>query len=122
MEVTSLPSSSTTMSLVSPPTVIAARQIPSIPLNIQQIIAASSQITEQQKVDLPAFYNPKVVNAAKFAEQQQKRKLLWAAKKEEPPSETTALWSSAKFSHDTDGVKANKFMRLMGIKDGEFQT
>lgn len=89
-------------------------------LQLQQLISAATKSAEQQKIELPSYYNPKVVNAVKFAEQQQKRKLLWGGKKEEAAvSGSTALWSSAKFSHDTDGVKANKFMRLMGIKEGK---
>jgi hypothetical protein len=53
------------------------------------------------------------VNAQKFAEQQKKRKLLWQNKK----AEETGKWTNLKFSQDNDGTKANKFMRLMGIKD-----
>lgn len=66
---------------------------------------------------LPAYYNPSAVNATKFADQQKKRKLLWSGSKaKETPKETT--WTNTAFSQDNDGSKANKFFRLMGIKEG----
>lgn len=71
----------------------------------------------EPKIELPAYYNPNVINVNKFAEQQQKRKMLWSAKKEETAKDA-AKWGTAKFAQDTDGAKASKFMRLMGIKDG----
>jgi hypothetical protein len=74
----------------------------------------------EPKIELPSYYNPNVINATKFADQQKKRKLLWSGKKDEP-TEVTKWTSIAKFSQDTDGTKANKFMRLMGIKDGELK-
>lgn len=73
---------------------------------------------QEPKIELPAYYNPNVINVNKFAEQQQKRKLLWSAKKEETAKDA-AKWGTAKFAQDTDGTKASKFMRLMGIKDGK---
>jgi arginine/serine-rich coiled-coil protein 2 len=72
----------------------------------------------EPKIELPAYYNPNVINVNKFAEQQKKRKLIWSGKKEEPAKDA-AKWGGAKFAQDTDGTKASKFMRLMGIKDGE---
>ena len=67
---------------------------------------------------LPAYYNPGVVNATKFADQQKKRKLLWSGSSaKETPKETT--WTNTAFSQDNDGSKANKFFRLMGIKEGK---
>jgi uncharacterized membrane protein len=54
------------------------------------------------------------VNPLKFAEQEKKRKLLWSKK-----TEPAATWTSTTFSQDTDGTKANKFLRLMGVKDGK---
>lgn len=72
----------------------------------------------EPKIELPAYYNPNVINVNKFAEQQKKRKMLWSGKKDEPVDATK--WGGAKFSQDSDGTKASKFMRLMGIKDGEF--
>jgi arginine/serine-rich coiled-coil protein 2 len=72
----------------------------------------------EPKVELPAYYNPNVINATKFADQQKKRKLIWSGKKDEPAKDA-AKWGGAKFSQDVDGTKASKFMRLMGIKDGK---
>lgn len=46
--------------------------------------------------------------------------MLWSGKKEDPPQENISKWGGAKFAQDSDGTKASKFMRLMGIKDGEF--
>jgi hypothetical protein len=64
------------------------------------------------EITLPTYYNSSIVNAQKFAEQQKKRKLLWQNKKVEETK-----WTNLKFSQDSDGTKANKFMRLMGIKE-----
>lgn len=72
----------------------------------------------EPKIELPAYYNPNVINVNKFAEQQKKRKMLWSGKKDEPAKDA-AKWGGAKFAQDSDGTKASKFMRLMGIKDGE---
>lgn len=47
-------------------------------------------------VNLPSFYNPMSVNAAKLAEQQQKRKLLWS-KKSDPENEAKEVGSSNSF-------------------------
>lgn len=79
-------------------------------------------------VTIPSYYNPGIVNPAKYAEQVQKRKLLWGNKKIETPKPNNAAndteskanssipnnWENAKFSDDK---VASKFMRLMGIKD-----
>lgn len=81
-------------------------------------LAATLKLPPEPKIELPAYYNPNVINVNKFVEQQKKRKLLWSGKKDEPAKDA-AKWGGAKFSQDTDGTKANKFMRLMGIKDGE---
>lgn len=72
--------------------------------------------TSTNNIALPSYYNPSVVNAQKFAEQQKKRKIIWQAKKCEEP---TQQWTNLKFSQDNDGTKANKFMRLMGIKEAK---
>lgn len=69
-------------------------------------------------VAIPAYYNPNAINVTKYAEQIQKRKLLWSGKKAEP-APATSTWNKATFSQDTDGKVASKFMRLMGIKDGQ---
>lgn len=65
-------------------------------------------------IEIPSYYNPGVVNPTKYVEQMKKRKQLWSNKKTE---QDAAKWESAKFSQDQDGKVANKFMRLMGIKD-----
>jgi hypothetical protein len=54
------------------------------------------------------------MDANKFAEQQKKRKMLWSNKDSDANK-----WTNLKFSQDDDGSKANKFMRLMGIKDAK---
>lgn len=74
-----------------------------------------STSTNSDGVILPPYYNSSIVNAQKFAEQQKKRKLLWQSKK----NEESTPWTNLKFSQDNDGTKANKFMRLMGIKDSK---
>lgn len=83
-------------------------------------LGATSKQPAEPKIELPAYYNPNVINVNKFAEQQKKRKLIWSGKKVEPAKDA-AKWGGAKFSQDTDGTKATKFMRLMGIKDGELK-
>jgi len=79
-------------------------------------LGTASKLPPEPKIELPAYYNPNVINVNKFAEQQKKRKLLWSGKKDEPAKDV-AKWGGAKFSQDSDGTKATKFMRLMGIKD-----
>ncbi|XP_073833103.1 uncharacterized protein isoform X3 [Musca autumnalis] len=70
-------------------------------------------------VQLPSYYNPKVINPNKYAEQIQKRKLIWGAKKTEDAAQK---WGHAQFSQDSDGKVASKFMRLMGIKNAPTET
>ncbi|XP_023030910.1 arginine/serine-rich coiled-coil protein 2 isoform X2 [Drosophila willistoni] len=65
-------------------------------------------------IQLPSYYNPGIINANRYAEQQQKRKLIWGAKKSE---DSANKWGNAHFSQDSDGKVASKFMRLMGIKN-----
>lgn len=94
--------------------------------------------------ELPKYYNPGVMNPAKYAQQMQKRKLLWGnkrnddAKSDKESGESSRLkgtnqnstdnsastssgtlgkWTNTRFAKDTDGKVASKFMRLMGIKD-----
>lgn len=81
-------------------------------INFQQ------QAINKTGIELPGYYNPGAINPVKYADQVQKRKLLWGNKKTE--QEQAAKWETAKFSQDSDGRVASKFMRLMGIKDGEF--
>lgn len=80
--------------------------------------ATITQQPTEPKIELPSYYNPNVINVTKFAEQQKKRKMIWSGKKDEPAKDA-AKWGGAKFSQDVDGTKASKFMRLMGIKEGE---
>uniref|UniRef100_A0A182JXC8 SMAP domain-containing protein n=1 Tax=Anopheles christyi TaxID=43041 RepID=A0A182JXC8_9DIPT len=70
-------------------------------------------------VPLPSYYNPGVVNPVRYADQVQKRKLLWSHKTTESKevSSNISKWEQAKFSQDTDGRVASKFLRLMGVKD-----
>lgn len=70
-------------------------------------------------VQLPSYYNPKVINPNKYAEQIQKRKLIWGAKKTE---DAASKWGHAQFSQDSDGKVASKFMRLMGIKNAPTES
>lgn len=78
---------------------------------------------------LPSYYNPGAVNAAKIVHQVQKRKLLWGRGKAEtgdaaapaPAPAAAAKWQGTMFAQDTDGKVASKFMRLMGIKDPAVQ-
>lgn len=84
-------------------------------------LTSVQQVPPEPKIELPAYYNPNVINVTKFAEQQKKRKLIWSSKKEEPAKDA-AKWGGAKFSQDSDGTKASKFMRLMGIKDGALKA
>lgn len=67
---------------------------------------------------LPSYYNPGVVNATKFADQQKKRKLLWSGKAS-AETKKDVPWTNTAFSQDNDGSRTNKFFRLMGIKDGK---
>lgn len=89
----------------------------SSPQKSPMISLLAVQQPPEPEIELPAYYNPNVINVNKFAEQQKKRKLLWSGKKDEPVD--AAKWGGAKFAQDNDGTKASKFMRLMGIKDGE---
>lgn len=93
----------------------------SSPQKSPMISLATLQQSQEPKIELPSYYNPNVINVNKFAEQQKKRKMLWSGKKDEPAKDA-AKWGGAKFSQDVDGTKASKFMRLMGIKDGELKV
>ncbi|KAL7032682.1 hypothetical protein ACKWTF_007381 [Chironomus riparius] len=88
------------------------------PVNaIKQLTEDLPSTSTNSDIALPTYYNSTIVNAQKFAEQQKKRKLLWNNKKTEETK-----WTNLKFSQDNDGTKANKFMRLMGIKDPKEET
>lgn len=76
-------------------------------------------------LDLAHFTSPVLVNQ-KYTEQNQKKKLIWGSKKAQFESATADpvqskpitnnKWEMAKFSHDSDGKVASKFLRLMGMK------
>ncbi|KAB7504821.1 Arginine/serine-rich coiled-coil protein 2 [Armadillidium nasatum] len=85
-----------------------------------------AQFAEVQKntgVTLPTYYNPAIMNPIKIAEQERKKKLLWGNKNKveaataEPTGHSTGIWVNTKFSNDTDGKMAEKFKRLMGVKN-----
>lgn len=83
------------------------------------VLQQSKKATES--VPLPSYYNPGVVNPVRYADQVQKRKLLWSHKSAESKDVSTNIskWEQAKFSQDKDGKMASKFLRLMGVKDGQ---
>ncbi|XP_055640769.1 arginine/serine-rich coiled-coil protein 2-like isoform X2 [Toxorhynchites rutilus septentrionalis] len=83
------------------------------------VLQQSKKATES--VPLPSYYNPGVVNPVRYADQVQKRKLLWSHKSAESKdvSSNISKWEQAKFSQDKDGKMASKFLRLMGVKDGQ---
>lgn len=96
------------------PTPSYAPKIPSLmslELNPTPMALAEPQPPALQ---LPKYYNPGIINANRYAEQQQKRKLIWGSKKNE---DSANKWGNAHFSQDSDGKVASKFMRLMGIKN-----
>lgn len=77
-----------------------------------------------------ANFTAPILISPRYTEQMQKRKLLWSGKKSVAtssatsdaekitvPVSTTNKWEQTKFSQDTDGKVASKFLRLMGIKD-----
>ncbi|EDX17980.1 GD17213 [Drosophila simulans] len=94
------------------PTPNYAPKIPSLMSLELSTPAAAAPVAEP--IQLPSYYNPSIINANRYAEQQQKRKLLWGSKKSE---NSANKWGNAHFSQDSDGKVASKFMRLMGIKN-----
>lgn len=63
-------------------------------------------------------FTSSVLTNAKYTEQMQKKKLIWGAKKTAGPEvSTNNKWEAAKFSQDSDGKVASKFLRLMGMKN-----
>lgn len=62
-------------------------------------------------------FTSSVLSNAKYTEQMQKKKLIWGAKKAGPEVATNNKWEAAKFSQDSDGKVASKFLRLMGMKN-----
>ncbi|VDL86202.1 unnamed protein product [Schistocephalus solidus] len=71
--------------------------------------------------NIPKFYNPLSVNAAKLAEQQQKRKLLWSKKTADTKEdEKSTMWKTTSMvAGKGDSAAAAKFCKLMGIHGTE---
>lgn len=71
-------------------------------------------------LNLTNFISPVLANA-RYTEQMQKKKLIWGAKKAAVTNGDTVTtnnkWEAAKFSQDSDGKVASKFLRLMGMKN-----
>lgn len=71
----------------------------------------------------PVIAPPNIISpllaSARYTEQMQKRKLLWGNKKVEGEQQqaTNNRWEQTRFSQDSDGKMASKFLRLMGMKD-----
>lgn len=114
---------------------------PMLALNAATTAAAPGSISS-----LTNFTTPSILASARYTEQMQKRKLLWGNKKAPAaasggnpngPTDATATaagsstapsapvaqpltnnkWEETRFSQDTDGKVASKFLRLMGMKD-----
>lgn len=63
-------------------------------------------------------FTSSVLTNAKYTQQMQKKKMIWGAKKTTTETTTTNnKWEAAKFSQDSDGKVASKFLRLMGMKN-----
>lgn len=73
---------------------------------------------EPVPIATPNLISP-LLASARYTEQMQKRKLLWGNKKAEGEQQQTTnnRWEETKFSQDSDGKMASKFLRLMGMKD-----
>lgn len=89
------------------------------------VAASLANNTGDGHLDLTNFTSSVLVNQ-KYTEQNQKKKLIWGSKKEKFETKiaevdagaaiTNNKWETAKFSHDSDGKMASKFLRLMGMK------
>lgn len=63
-------------------------------------------------------FTSSVLTNARYTEQLHKKKLIWGSKKTTSETATTNnKWEAAKFSQDSDGKVASKFLRLMGMKN-----
>ncbi|KAL3856583.1 hypothetical protein ACJMK2_011318 [Sinanodonta woodiana] len=85
---------------------------------LQTMAAMHQKAQEMTGIAVPKYYNPAAVNPLKYAEQVQKRKLLWSKTKDHK-EEKEAQWQSTAFALDNDGKMANKFRKLMGMKENE---
>lgn len=104
--------------------------------------AASNAAAPGSISSLTNFTTPSILASARYTEQMQKRKLLWGNKKTPAAASgtnangsadstaagastaapvaqplTNNKWEETRFSQDTDGKVASKFLRLMGMKD-----
>lgn len=85
-------------------------------------LAASSDQTKAEIDNLTlnmSNFTSSVLTNARYTEQMQKKKLIWGTKKVPagPEASTNNKWEAAKFSQDSDGKVASKFLRLMGMKN-----
>ncbi|XP_037039801.1 arginine/serine-rich coiled-coil protein 2-like isoform X2 [Bradysia coprophila] len=109
-----------------PPKSLMSLQLPQMPLVTasvtKQITPAPTTTTTATTTIVAATAPPNLISpllaSARYTEQMQKRKLLWGNKKVEGEQQTTNnRWEQTKFSQDSDGKMATKFLRLMGMKD-----
>jgi len=87
---------------------------------LQTMAAMHQKAQELTGVAVPKYYNPAAVNPLKYAEQVQKRKLLWAKKEvkdTEQPQQMSSQWKAVAYAQDGDTKAAEKFRKLMGIKN-----
>lgn len=91
-------------------------QLPKMPLSTATTTAI--KLIEPVIAPPPNLISP-LLASARYTEQMQKRKLLWGNKKVEGEQQQTTnnKWEQTRFSQDSDGKMASKFLRLMGMKD-----
>lgn len=98
-------------------------QLPQMALSAAATATTTIITTSTTKQIEPVIVPPNIISpllvSARYTEQMQKRKLLWGNKKVEgePQQTTNNKWEQTKFSQDSDGKMASKFLRLMGMKD-----
>lgn len=97
---------------------IATVQLPATSTQSSSSTATATS-DENLTINLSNFTSPVLVNA-RYTEQMQKKKLIWGSKKDNgttvDKTTTNNKWETARFSQDTDGKVASKFLRLMGMK------
>lgn len=100
-----------------PPKSLMSLQLPQMPLPT----ATATKPVEPVAVTVPPNLISPLLVSARYTEQKQKRKLLWGNKKTEGEQQHTTnnRWEQTKFSQDSDGKMASKFLRLMGMKDAQ---
>lgn len=90
------------------------------PVPVATVMATANDETKAEGDNLSlnlSNFTSSVLTNAKYTEQMQKKKLIWGAKKAGPEVSTNNKWEAAKFSQDSDGKVASKFLRLMGMKN-----